>query len=363
MVRKRYTEEQIIAVLNEAEAGAKTGELCRKHGVSDATFYKWKAKYAGLTVSELKRLRSLEDENRRLKQIVAPQALENWALKELLAKKLLKPKARRMAASYAIEGLGLSERRACLLAGVTPSVYRYEPKQGSDDDLRQRMRDLAGQRKRFGSPRLHIMLKREGLVVNHKRTERIYREEGLALRRKRRRKGAAGARVTIPAAERPNQKWSMDFVTDSTVTGRHFRALTIVDDYSRECPAIEVDTSLGGVRVVGVLDRLAEIRGLHEVITVDNGPEFAGKALDEWASRRGIKLNFIRPGRSVENAFAESFNGRLRDECLNTNWFMSVTHAQEIIESWRQDYNEVRPHGSLKGKSPKEYAEAAAALY
>ena len=134
------------------------------------------------------------------------------------------------------------------------------------------------------------MLKREGLVVNHKRTERIYREEGLVLRRKRRRKGAAGARVIIPAPERPNRNWSMDFVADSTVTGRRFRALTIVDDYSRECPAIEVETSLGGVRVVGVLERLADTRGLPEVIAVDNGPEFAGKALDEWAYRRGVKL-------------------------------------------------------------------------
>ena len=256
------------------------------------------------------------------------------------------PKARRMAASYAIEGLGLSERRACLLASVSPSVYRYEPKRGNDDELRKRMRELAGQRKRFGSPRLHIMLKRERLVVNHKRTELIYREEGLVLRRKRRRKGTAGARVIIPAPERPNQKWSMDFVSDSTVTGRRFRALTIVDEYSRECPAIEVDTSLGGIRVVGVLERLAETRGLPEVITMDNGPEFAGKALDEWAYRMGVNLNFIRPGKPVENAFAESFNGRLRDECLNTNWFMSIRHAREIIESWRQDYNEVRPHSS-----------------
>ena len=181
-------------------------------------------------------------------------------------------------------------------------------------------------------------------MVNHKRTERIYREEGLVLRRKRRRKGAAGARVIIPAPERPNRNWSMDFVADSTVTGRRFRALTIVDDYSRECPAIEVETSLGGVRVVGVLERLADTRGLPEVITVDNGPEFAGKALDEWAYRRGVKLNFIRPGKPVENAFAESFNGRLRDECLSINWFMSIKHAREVIESWRQDYNEVRSH-------------------
>ena len=179
------------------------------------------------------------------------------------------------------------------------------------------------------------MLKRENLVVNHKRTERIYIEEELALLRKRRRKCAAGARFVIPTPERPNQKWSMDFVTDSTVTGRRFRVLTVVDDYSRECPAIEVDTSLGGARVVSVLERLENMRGLPEVINADNGPEFAGKALDEWAYRKGIKLSFIRPGKPVENAFAESFNGRLGDECLNTNWFLSVKHAIELIESWR----------------------------
>ena len=229
-----------------------------------------------------------------------------------------------MAAAYAIESLGLSERRACLLTGISPSVYRYKSKQGDDAALRRRMRELAWERKR---------------------------------------KGAAGVRETIPSPVRPNQRWSMDFVSDSTVTGRRFRALAIVDDYSRECPAIEVDTSLGGARVVGVLERLEETRGLPEVITVDNGPEFAGKAMDEWACRRGIKLSFIRPGKPVENAFAESFNGRLRDECLNINWFMSVRHAREIIESWRQDYNEVRPHSSLKGKTPKEFAGSMAGLY
>jgi putative transposase len=219
---------------------------------------------------------------------------------------------------------------------------------------------LAGKRKRFGSPRLHILLKREGLVINHKRTERIYREEGLSLRHKRRRKGAAGIRVMMPTPQKPNERWSMDFVTDSIVTGRRFRALAIIDDYSRECPAIEVDTSLGGARVVSVLERLSEIRGLPEVITTDNGPEFTGRHLDEWAARKGIKLNFIRPGKPIENAFAESFNGRLRDECLNTNWFMDLRHARQVIEDWRKDYNEVRPHSSLDNRTPVEYAKAMA---
>ena len=199
-------------------------------------------------------------------------------------------------------------------------------------------------------------------MVNHKRTERIYREEGLALRRKRRRKGAAGLRVVMPEPQRPNERWSMDFVTDSIVSGRRFRALTIVDDYSRECPAIEVDTSLGSARVVNVLERLAETRGLPQVITTDNGPEFAGKTLDEWAYSKGVKLNFIRPGKPMENAFAESFNGRFRDECLNTNWFISLKHAREVIEDWRKDYNEVRPHSALKDHTPREYALATAGL-
>lgn len=233
--------------------------------------------------------------------------------------------------------------------------YDYKPVADGDGRLRERMRELANQRKRFGSPRLHILLKREGLVVNHKRTERIYREEGLSLRKRKRRKTTAQVRITLPVPERPDERWSMDFVTDSMVTGRRFRSLVIVDDYSRECPAIEVDTSLGGVRVVQVLERLAEIRGLPKAITIDNGPEFTGKLLDEWAYRRGVKLNFIRPGKPVENAFVESFNGRLRDECLNENWFINLKHAREVIEDWRIDYNENRPHTSLGGLTPSEF--------
>jgi putative transposase len=193
--------------------------------------------------------------------------------------------------------------------------------------------------------------------VNHKRTERIYREEGLSLRKRKRKKIAAAARVVMPAPAGPNEKWSMDFVTDSLVTGRRFRALSIVDDYSRECLAIEVDTSLGGARVVAVLDRLAETKGLPRTITMDNGPEFTSRCLDEWAYRNGVKLNFIRPGKPVENAFAESFIGRLRDECLNENWFISLKDTRDIIERWRIDYNEGRPHTSLGGLTPLEYVK------
>ncbi len=254
--------------------------------------------------------------------------------------------------------LGRSIRKACILVGLPRASYDYQPVKRDEGELRKKIRELAHQRRRFGCPRIHLMLRRAGLVINHKRTERIYREEGLSLRKRKRRKTAAAARVLLPAASGPNERWSMDFVTDSIVTGRRFRALTIVDDYSRECPSIEVDTSLGGRRVVAVLERLAELRGLPQVITIDNGPEFAGRVLDEWAYRRGVKLNFIRPGKPIENAYAESFNGRLRDECLNENWFTSLHHARRIIEEWRIDYNEGRPHTSLGGLTPKEYAQS-----
>jgi putative transposase len=269
---------------------------------------------------------------------------------------------RKVAVKYAVASLGRSIRKACFLVGLARASYDYKPALNDDASLRERMRQLAHQRRRFGCPRIHLLLRREGLAINHKRTERIYREEGLSLRKRKRKKMTAQTRVIIPPPAAPNEKWSMDFVTDSIVTGRRFRALAIVDDYSRECPVIEVDTSLGGARVVDVLTRLTETRGLPNIITMDNGPEFSGRCLDEWAFRNGVKLNFIRPGKPVENAFAESFIGRLRDECLNENWFISVRNARDIIETWRMDYNNARPHTSLRGMTPKEFVKEKEAL-
>ena len=256
-----------------------------------------------------------------------------------------------------VTSLGRSIRKSCILVGLSRASYDYKPVERNDADLREKIRELAQQRKRFGCPRIHLMLRREGIVINHKRTERIYREEGLSLRKRKRRKTAAIARVILPTPERPDERWSMDFVTDSIVTGRRFRALVIVDDYSRECLVTEVDTSLGGRRVVSVLEKLAESRGLPEVITIDNGPEFTSKVLDEWAYQRGVKLNFIRPGKPIENAYVESFIGKLRDECLNENWFINLKHAREVIEYWRIDYNEDRPHTSLGGLTPYEFVD------
>jgi putative transposase len=254
-----------------------------------------------------------------------------------------------------VESFGLSVRRACNLVDLWRATYCHQRKSADDKAIRQRLKELAEQRRRFGCHRLHVILKREGLVINHKRTERIYREEGLSLRLKKRKKKVAMLRVKLPEPQYINQRWSMDFISDSLCTGRRFRALNIVDDFSRESLVIEVDTSIGGARVVNVLERLAELRGLPEVITTDNGPEFAGKALDEWAYRTGVKLHFIRPGKPIENAYIESFNGKLRDECLNENWFFTLKDAREVIEAWRIDYNEFRPHSSLGDLSPLQY--------
>jgi putative transposase len=218
------------------------------------------------------------------------------------------------------------------------------------------MHAIAEKRKRFGSPRIAVMLKREGWVVNHKKVERIYTEEKLALRRRKRRKKFVGPRVPLPVATRPNQFLAMDFVQDRLTNGRKIRTLTIVDSFTRECPALEVDTSIGGRRVARVLERLAERHGAPEAITIDNGTEFDSKVMDEWAFKRKVRLAFIRPGKPNENAYCESFNGKFRDECLNENLFVTLDHARKLIEDWRIDYNDVRPHSSLEDLTPTEFA-------
>ncbi len=259
--------------------------------------------------------------------------------------------------SYVEVEYEMSERHACRLLGLGRSTHRYRARKAERDGaLRARLKELAAKRMRFGYRRLTAMLVREGVVANHKRVYRLYREEGLAMRIRQRRRIRWTGAVSKAAAARPNQRWSIDFVSDCVSTGRVIRMLTVVDDCTRECPAIEVDTSLGGLRVRRVLDRIASERGLPEAIVLDNGPEFRGRALAAWSEERGVRLEFIQPGKPAQNAFAESFNGRLRDECLNANWFTSLSDARRKIEDWRQDYNQQRPHSSLNYLPPAEFA-------
>ena len=224
------------------------------------------------------------------------------------------------------------------------------------------MKALAHQHKRYGSPRLHILLKREGLVINHKRTERIYREEGLALRRRRKKKRIPLIRVQMPGARKANEIWSMDFMSDALSDGRRFKILTIVDDFSRVCPGILAERSIPAKRVTALIDLISLSHGYPERIRVDNGPEFTSALFHSWATRRKIQLEHIRPGMPMENSYIESFNGKFRDECLNENWFLSLKDAQEKIEGWRRLYNDHRPHSSLSGMTPYEYVKEQEAM-
>src|SRR5262245_22523922 len=253
----------------------------------------------------------------------------------------------------------MSERRASSLALISRSVLRYRSKRGADGDVREQLNKLATERPRFGYRRLTVLLHREGLTINHKRVFRIYQEEGLAVRRKRRKRRAQAPRERLGAATEPNQRWSMDFVSDTLENGRSIRVLTVVDDCSRLSPAIEVDTSIAGERVTRVLERAGELHGFPKTIVVDNGPEFTSKALDAWAHRRGIQLHFIRPSKPVENAFAESFNGRLREECLNQHVFADLPAAQELIGSWHDDHNEVHHTRRSAASAPSRPSRAA----
>jgi putative transposase len=236
-------------------------------------------------------------------------------------------------------------------------VFHYEPKPNAlNDKIVKRMRELAGQHKRMGLWQMGWIIRREEGAVNHKRIERLYRLEGLRLSIRGRKKLKAVSRIELPVPSQANERWSMDFVHDKLWNGRKFRCLNIVDMFTRQCLAIEVDTSLGGMRVRRVLERLVQDHGKPQTIVVDNGPEFISQHVDEWAYRTGVELAFIRPGKPVDNAYIESFNGKFRDKCLNTHYFTTLQEARDKIGQWQDLYNNFLPHRSLKGLTPQEFA-------
>jgi len=269
---------------------------------------------------------------------------------------MVSPQAKRAAVVVLMTERGFGVTRACALIEISRSLYRYRSRRPDSGPLRARIEEIAAIKRRYGYRRVYLRLRREGWEVNRKRVYRLYREAGLAVRRRKRKRIGVFERKPLPKPTAANVSWSMDFVADGLIGGRRLRCLTIVDDCTRECLAIEVDTSLPGTRVQAVLERLADTRGLPQSITVDNGPEFEGKVLDQWAYRTGVQLSFIRPGKPNENAYIESFNGKFRDECLNEHWFISLAHARSIIEAWRIEYNTERPHSSLGNRTPQEFA-------
>jgi putative transposase len=264
---------------------------------------------------------------------------------------------RRKVVTWAREAADLSERKACRFFGVSRSTVQYRSVRPPDRELRSRLKDLAEERRRWGYRMLHVLLEREGHEINHKRVYRLYREEGLQIQRRRKRKRSARPRRAMEMPTAANERWSMDFVHDQLASGRRLRCFTVVDDFTRESVVIDVAHSIPGERVAAALDRVGFVRGFPRSIVCDNGPEFTSRTLDQWAYERGIELSFIRPGRPVENAFIESFNGTLREECLNEHWFLNLREAKREIEAWRIDYNEVRPHSSLGNLTPAEFAQ------
>ena len=263
---------------------------------------------------------------------------------------------RRSVVHYLQGEWSLSERRGCGLAQVCRATVRYQGHGRDDAAVRARLRELAALRKRFGYRRLGLLLRREGVLVNDKKVYRLYREEELSLGRRKRKRLTSEGRGPGELATRPDEVWSLDFVSDALAPGRRLKLLTVVDTYTRESLAIEVDTSISGERVARVLDRVIAERGAQpQEIVMDNGPELTGRALDQWAYERGVRLRFIAPGKPVQNCYIESFNGRLRDECLNQHWFRSLGDARGIVEEWRLDYNQARPHSALGGLTPEEY--------
>ena len=261
---------------------------------------------------------------------------------------------------YLEVGYEVSQRRACSTLGFARSSHRYRSVADRRDAMRIRLRDLAASRPSYGYRRLYLLMRREGWAVNHKLVYRLYREEGLSLRKKSpKRRVSAARRQAVPKPVTTNQSWSMDFVSDQLYSGRAIRVLTIVDNFSRESLALKVGLSLKGEDVAETLNALAEKRGLPASIRVDNGTEFTSVVMDQWAYWNKVTLDFTRPGKPTDNAFIESFNSRFRQECLNENWFLSVADAQEKVESWRLAYNADRPHSSLGNLTPEEFAEQA----
>jgi putative transposase len=269
---------------------------------------------------------------------------------------MVTPAARREAVSWIRERFGVSERHACRVTGSWRSVSRYRARRASQEELRSRLRELAERKPRYGYRRLAWLLRRAGVLVNVKRVYRLYRLDQLAVKRKRRRRLAARTAPRLAPAITLNQRWSMDFMDDSLASGRRFRTCNVLDVVSRECLAIEVDTSLPAVRVVRLLDCLVAERGAPREITIDNGPEYTSRALEEWALRHGVEIHFNRPGKPTDNPFIESFNGKFRDECLDEHLFISPSEARAIIEGYRREYNEERPHSSLGYSTPAEVA-------
>ena len=269
---------------------------------------------------------------------------------------MVKPADKRKIIKYLLNEKNLSIRKSCRLIKLNRKNYKYISKK-NDENLTKKINYWAQKKKKYGYRRIHILLQRDGENVNHKKVYRIYKQENLSVRKPKRKKIKAMKRENILTPIMPNQLWTMDFVSDSLACGRKFRTLNILDVFTRRCLAIEVDTSLSGLRVARVLDEVVKRYGKPMIIRIDNGSEFTSKVFDAWAYQNKIGLDFIQPGRPTQNGFIESFNDKFRNECLNEHWFLTLNEARDLIEEFRQDYNDFRPHSSLNNLTPNEFLD------
>ncbi|MDZ5089071.1 IS3 family transposase [Mycolicibacterium parafortuitum] len=362
--RRRHTPDQIIRKLAEGNkllaSGQELAEVCRHLEIAESTWHRWLAQYGGMKANDAKRLKELEAENARLKKLVANQALDIDMLKEIGVGKLLTPNRRRRAATMLRERFGVSERRACTVVGIHRSTMRLTPSPMTTEEveLRSWLRRFSTDRPRWGWRRAAKMARRAGWQVNNKRIRRLWREEGLRVPQRRRKKRLTGIGVAVGAMSpiRPNVIWAMDFQFDTTADGRTIKMLNIIDEFTREALSIEVDRSIDADGVVDVLDRLALVHGAPHYVRFDNGLEFVAHVVADWCRFNSAGSLFIDPGSPWQNAFIESFNGRLRDELLNSWRFDSLLEARVVIEDWRRDYNANRPHTAHGELTPAELA-------
>ncbi|MBD9628487.1 IS3 family transposase [Ensifer sp. ENS06] len=362
MKTSRFSEPQILAILRQAEGGVPVPELCREHGMSTASFYKWRAKYGGMDASMISQMKALEEENRRLKKMYAEMSMQADLLKEALGKKLTRPSRRREMAGKAVALHGVSIALACRTFGVSETCYRYSRKLNDENEqIADLLIGLTRAKKTWGFGLCFLYLRNvQGHRWNHKRVYRIYRELELNLRIKPRKRLKRDKPDALAVPETPNKVWSMDFMADRLEDGRQFRLLNVLDDFNREGLGIEVDFSLPAERVIRSLSQIIEWRGKPFAIRVDNGPEYVSGKLMEWAEKQGIALSYIQPGKPQQNAYVERYNRTVRHEWLDQYIIESIEEAQEFATQWLWTYNNERPNMGIGGITPAQKLKMAA---